>query len=55
VCVALQTSASDLLVAIGIKYVKEVFTELKKNFTPGQLTHVFVLNTMANLAEVNRN
>ena len=35
--------------------MKDVFTELKKNFTPGQLTHVFVLNTMANLAEVNRN
>jgi hypothetical protein len=49
----LQTASSDLLVAIGKKYVKEVFNQLQKNFVPGQLPHLFVLKTMANLAEVN--
>jgi hypothetical protein len=51
----LQTASSDLLVAIGKKYVKEVFNQLQKNFVPGQLPHLFVLKTMANLAEVNPN
>lgn len=51
----LQTSASNLLVAIGKKYVKEVFDELQKNFNPGTLPHLFVINTMAYLAEANRN
>jgi hypothetical protein len=51
----LQTASSDLLVIIGKKYVKEVFQQLQKNFIPGQLPHLFVLKTMANLAEANRN
>lgn len=50
----LQTSASNLLVAIGKQYVKEVFDQLQKNFTAGQLPHIFVINTMAYLAEINR-
>ena len=44
-----------MLVMIGKKYVKEVFQQLQKNFIPGQLPHLFVLKTMANLAEANRN
>lgn len=51
----MQTASSDLLVMIGKKYVKEVFQQLQKNFIPGQLPHLFVLKTMANLAEANRN
>jgi hypothetical protein len=52
--IALQTSASNLLVAIGKNFVKEVFGQLQKNFNPGQLPHIFVINTMAYLAEINR-
>ena len=48
-----QTAASNLLVVIGIKYVKQVFNELLKQFNPGVLPNLFILNTMANLAEVN--
>ena len=51
----MQTASSDLLVMIGKKYVKELFQQLQKNFIPGQLPHLFVLKTMANLAEANRN
>ena len=51
---SLQTSASNLIVAIGKKYVKEVFTQLQKNFVAGHLPHLYVLKTMANLAEINR-
>lgn len=54
ISVYLQESASHLLVAIGQKYVDEVFGELKKFFTPGKITHLFVINTMAALAEINR-
>ena len=50
----LQSSASNLLVAIGKKYVKEVFGQLQKHFNPGQLPNLFIINTMANLAEINR-
>lgn len=50
----LQTAASNLLVAIGKQYVKQVFGQLQKNFVAGQLPHLFVVNTMAYLAEVNR-
>lgn len=51
---AVQEAASDLLVSIGKRRVREVFEQLKTNFKPGQLPNIFVLNTMANLAEVNR-
>ena len=52
---AIQNASSLLLVAIGKRFVKEVFDQLQKNFTPGQLPHLFVITTMANLAEANRN
>jgi hypothetical protein len=51
---AIQNAASLLLVAIGKRFVKEVFNQLQKNFTPGQLPHLFVITTMANLTEANR-
>ena len=50
----LQSAASNLLVAIGKKYVKEVFGQLQKHFNPGQLPNLFIIHTMANLAEINR-
>ncbi|CAF0812872.1 unnamed protein product [Brachionus calyciflorus] len=51
--ISLQTSASNLLGAIGSKFVKEVFSQLQKNFNPGTLPHLFIISTMAYLAEVN--
>ncbi len=51
--VYLQESASRLLVAIGQKYVDEVFKQLQKLFSPGKLPHLYVVNTMADLAEAN--
>ncbi len=51
--VNIQAAASSVLVTIGVKYVKHVYTELLKQFHPGALPHLFILNTMANLAEVN--
>ena len=50
----LESTASRLLVAIGKKFVNEVFQNLQKHFNPGQLPHLFILNTMAYLAEINR-
>jgi len=49
----LQESASHLLVAIGHRYVDEVFSQLQKLFSPGKLPHLYVVNTMADLAEAN--
>jgi hypothetical protein len=46
-------AASSLLVTIGIKYVNHVYTTLLKQFNPGALPHLYILTTMANLAEVN--
>ena len=51
--VYLQESASRLLVAIGQRYVDEVFGQLQKLFSPGKLPHLYVVNTMADLAEAN--
>ena len=51
--VLIQTAASNLLVAVGQRYVNEVFDQLKNHFHPGQLPQIYILNTMANLAEVN--
>ncbi len=49
----IQTAASALLVAIGIKYVNHVYAALLQQFNPGALPHLYILTTMANLAEVN--
>ena len=52
--VYLQESSSHLLVAIGERYINEVFQQLQQHFTPGKLPHLYVVNTMADLAEINR-
>ena len=49
----LQKSTSSILVSIGKKHIKEVFTELQKNNMPGQLPHLYTIITLAQLAEVN--
>jgi hypothetical protein len=53
--VSLMTSSSNLLVAIGKKYSTQVFNHLLKSFQAGVLPHLFIINTFANLAEINRN
>lgn len=49
----LQEAASRLLVAIGQKYVNEVFGQLQKFLNPGKLPHLYILKTMGDLAETN--
>ena len=38
---------------MGQRFVNEVFDQLKVHFNPGQLPQIYILNTMANLAEAN--
>ncbi|XP_063951706.1 maestro heat-like repeat-containing protein family member 1 [Lytechinus pictus] len=48
-----QTAASNVLVALGNKLCNDVMEDLYKKFQPGFLPHFFVVQTMANLANVN--
>ena len=48
-----QTAASNVLVAVGMKYCNEVMAELHQKFQPGILPHFFVVQTMANLSVAN--
>ena len=48
-----QTAASNVLVAVGMKYCNEVMAELHEKFQPGVLPHFFVVQTMANLSVAN--
>ena len=48
-----QTSASNLLVVLGINFSQEVMAEMLQKITPGSLPHYFVVLTLANLAKEN--
>ena len=52
--VDLQGALSDQLVAIGGRYCFAVMESLMQKFQPGVLPNFFVVQTMANLATVNR-
>ncbi|XP_051630816.1 maestro heat-like repeat-containing protein family member 1, partial [Manacus candei] len=48
-----QQAASNVLVAVGRRFVNKVMEEVLSKFQPGILPHYFVLQTFANLAAAN--
>ncbi|NXF73663.1 MROH1 protein, partial [Sclerurus mexicanus] len=48
-----QRAASEVLVALGRRFVNRVMEELLGKFQPGILPHFFVLHTLADLAAAN--
>ncbi|XP_051871929.1 maestro heat-like repeat-containing protein family member 1 isoform X2 [Pristis pectinata] len=48
-----QLSASQLLVALGCRFINEVMEEVLQRFQPGVLPHIFVVHTLGNLSTAN--
>uniref|UniRef100_A0A3P9H5X0 Maestro heat-like repeat family member 1 n=1 Tax=Oryzias latipes TaxID=8090 RepID=A0A3P9H5X0_ORYLA len=48
-----QQAASDILVAVGNKYINDIMEEILSKFQPGVLPHFFVVQTLANLSDSN--
>ena len=48
-----QQAASDVLVAVGQRFVNKVMEEVLTKFQPGILPHYFVVQTFANLSVSN--
>lgn len=48
-----QQAASDVLVAVGTRFVSSVMEELLHGLQPGVLPHYFVVRTLANLSVSN--
>ncbi|XP_027488429.1 maestro heat-like repeat-containing protein family member 1, partial [Corapipo altera] len=48
-----QQAASNVLVAVGQRFVNKVMEEVLTKFQPGILPHYFVLQTFANLSVSN--
>ncbi|XP_067855622.1 maestro heat-like repeat-containing protein family member 1 [Heptranchias perlo] len=48
-----QEAASNLLVALGCRFINEVMEEILQKFQPGVLPHFFVVRTLANLSMAN--
>uniref|UniRef100_A0A4W3GQV8 Maestro heat-like repeat-containing protein family member 1 n=1 Tax=Callorhinchus milii TaxID=7868 RepID=A0A4W3GQV8_CALMI len=48
-----QEAASNLLVALGCRFINEVMEEILQKFQPGILPHFFVVRTLANLSVAN--
>lgn len=48
-----QQAASNILVAVGNKYINDIMEEILSKFQPGVLPHFFVVQTLANLSESN--
>ncbi|XP_061112015.1 maestro heat-like repeat-containing protein family member 1 [Conger conger] len=48
-----QQAASNILVALGDRYIKDVMEEILCKFQPGFLPHFFVVQTLANLSFSN--
>ncbi|XP_013858806.1 maestro heat-like repeat-containing protein family member 1 isoform X2 [Austrofundulus limnaeus] len=48
-----QKAASNILVAVGNKYINEIMEEILSKFQPGVLPHFFVVQTLANLSDSN--
>lgn len=48
-----QQAASDVLVAVGRRFVSQVMEEMLRRLQPGVLPHCFVLRTLANLSASN--
>uniref|UniRef100_A0A672KBV2 Maestro heat-like repeat family member 1 n=1 Tax=Sinocyclocheilus grahami TaxID=75366 RepID=A0A672KBV2_SINGR len=48
-----QQAASNILVAVGNKYINDIMEEILRKFQPGVLPHFFVVQTLANLSDSN--
>uniref|UniRef100_A0A9J7ZZU3 Maestro heat-like repeat family member 1 n=1 Tax=Cyprinus carpio carpio TaxID=630221 RepID=A0A9J7ZZU3_CYPCA len=48
-----QQAASNILVAVGNKYINDIMEEILGKFQPGVLPHFFVIQTLANLSDSN--
>lgn len=48
-----QQTASNILVAVGNKYINEIMEDLLGKFQPGVLPHYFVVKTLASLSDSN--
>uniref|UniRef100_A0A8D0HKP0 Maestro heat like repeat family member 1 n=1 Tax=Sphenodon punctatus TaxID=8508 RepID=A0A8D0HKP0_SPHPU len=48
-----QEAASDVLVAVGRRFINKVMEEVLSKFQPGILPHYFILQTFANLSMSN--
>ncbi|XP_037308997.2 maestro heat-like repeat-containing protein family member 1 isoform X1 [Pungitius pungitius] len=48
-----QQAASNILVAVGNKYINDIMEEILCKFQPGLLPHYFVVQTLANLSDSN--
>ncbi|NXF14282.1 MROH1 protein, partial [Smithornis capensis] len=48
-----QEAASNVLVAVGQRFINKVMEEVLTKFQPGILPHYFVLQTFANLSVSN--
>ncbi|XP_043923633.1 maestro heat-like repeat-containing protein family member 1 isoform X2 [Protopterus annectens] len=48
-----QQAASNVLVAVGVRFINEVMEEILTKFQPGILPHFFIVQTMAQLSTAN--
>lgn len=48
-----QQAASNILVAVGNKYINDIMEEILSKFQPGILPHFFVVQTLASLSDSN--
>lgn len=48
-----QQTASNILVAVGNKYISEIMEDILGKFQPGVLPHYFVIQTLASLSDSN--
>ncbi|KAB0396465.1 hypothetical protein E2I00_012109 [Balaenoptera physalus] len=48
-----QQAASNVLVAVGKRFISSVMEEMLSKFQPGVLPHHFVVQTLANLSVSN--
>ncbi|KAI2655146.1 Maestro heat-like repeat-containing protein family member 1 [Labeo rohita] len=48
-----QQAASNILVAVGNKYINDIMEEILGKFQPGVLPHFFVVQTLASLSDSN--
>ncbi|KAB5586895.1 hypothetical protein PHYPO_G00006680 [Pangasianodon hypophthalmus] len=48
-----QQTASNILVAVGNKYINEIMEDILGKFQPGVLPHYFVVQTLASLSDSN--
>ncbi|XP_030638186.1 LOW QUALITY PROTEIN: maestro heat-like repeat-containing protein family member 1 [Chanos chanos] len=48
-----QQAASNILVAVGNKYINDIMEEILSKFQPGVLPHFFIVQTLASLSDSN--